>query len=174
MKNKPKYKKTPFVEWKADKPDWQNQLIGNKILYGFNYDKENIRSFIEIDVLDYESTNNVFYISENGEKAVWRWLDEPWIVLILEEIEYDQEKQDTKVDNQKNLWEELAKLGKKNSPPETIPYIPPYNPRPRPWKYPAIPQPDYPPPNYPGPYVPYWDTNKFWCQYCPNENWSQS
>jgi hypothetical protein len=157
MKNKPKYKKTPFIEWKTDKPDWQNQLIGHRILYGYNYDIENIRYFIEIDVLDYESTNNVFYVSENGKKDGWNYLEETWITHILEEIEYDQEKQDTKVDNQKNLWEELAKLGKKTSPPETSPYIPP----PRPWNSPPL----YPPPSkpyYPGPFEPYW--NKPWCQ----------
>ena len=139
----PKYKKISFVEWKADKPDWQTQLIGHKILYNFISEY-----FYEATILDYESTNNIFYISEDG-KFKWVSLDEKFINHILEEIEYDEEKQDPRPAFEKNLWEQWKKFGEKTSPPETVPYIPPYNPPPRPRKYPSIPQPGYPTPNFP-------------------------
>lgn len=90
MNKKAKYNKIPFTKWKEKQPDWKNALIGHKILWELTFPsmlEKTLGSFIEYNILDYESLSNAFYLRVNSELGIWKSASEiePGIVCILEE-----------------------------------------------------------------------------------------
>lgn len=128
---KPKYNKIPFLDWKKDKPNWHDAIIGQTILY---YDANNVypdgsRAFAQGQIVDIiiEPGNKIYNIMF-AENKKWHRVGDPDIKYILQENTQSQP-------NENERWAKLLREKAESEKAE------PYRPRPHnPW---------YPPYGYP-------------------------
>jgi hypothetical protein len=129
---KPKYTKIPFEDWKKDKPNWHDAIIGQTILY---YDANNVypdgsRAFAQGQIVDIiiEPGNKIYNIMFTEYKK-WHRIGDTDIKYILQEN--TQPLPNKK--NENELWEKFLKEKAEN----TEPYRPrPHNPWQPPYGYP--------------------------------------
>jgi len=127
---KPKYTKIPFNDWKKDKPNWHDAIIGQTILY---YDPTNVypdgsRAFAQGQIVDIiiepGKTYNILFV----ENKKWHRIGDTDIKYILQENTQPQSNENGQ-SNENELWIKILK--------ERVEKSEPYRPRPHnPWQPP--------------------------------------
>lgn len=173
MKNKPKYKKTPFEKWTnyKDLSTFPEKLIGQKLLVVI---KGHYKELLVEDVASVgpaEFNPNIFSVLLLDENGKWHSLLGCQIKFVLEEIEYDRDepvKRNSETGNARNPEMDNAKdesyVEQMRKSAEEWNKLHPYTDKTQPWEWPKI-VPPYYPPYYP-PYIPQypgWQPG-VWCQ----------